>query len=88
MAEQKKKSRRGQDAEPAPAPKIQPKNESNQFWSVMLFAGGILSLLLIVVPGSAAWNGLHTFLFGMFGVAAAFIPVMLIYTAVLIGMER
>ncbi len=94
MAEQKKKARRGQSEqkeEPkqkTPPAKPENKNESNQFWSVILFASGLLALLLILVEGSAAWRGIHNILFGMFGIAAAFIPLILIYTAILISMER
>lgn len=66
----------------------QPQDSANQFWSIMLFALGVLSLLLIVIPGTSAWHTLHTTMFGLFGVASAFIPLILVYTAILIGMER
>ena len=66
----------------------QPQDSANQFWSIMLFALGVLSLLLIVIPGTSAWHTLHTTMFGLFGVASAFIPLILVYTAILIGMQR
>ena len=77
-------------AEPQAAPAKAPvqQNASNQFWSVILFALGILSLLLLVVSGSSAWNAIHRVLLGLFGIAAIFIPLILVYTAILIGMDR
>ena len=64
------------------------KNEQNQFWSVILFAAGVLVGLMVLIPGSAGWHGIHNFLLGMFGVSAFFVPVILIYTSIQIGMEK
>lgn len=75
-------------AERQQEPPKPPQDTANQFWSIMLFALGVLSLLLIVIPGTSAWHALHTTMFGLFGVASAFIPLILVYTAILIGMER
>ncbi|MGN0613387.1 MAG: DNA translocase FtsK 4TM domain-containing protein [Porcipelethomonas sp.] len=60
----------------------------SQFWSVILFAVGILTFLLTVIEGSSGWNAIHHVLRGLFGVSIFMVPVILIYTAVLIGMER
>lgn len=72
----------------APKPVPTPKNDKNQFWSIVLFAVGVLILLMALIKGSAGWNGIHNFLLGLFGLAVFFVPVILIYTAVLIGMEK
>lgn len=64
------------------------KNDNNRFWSIVLFATGILIMLMSLIKGSAGWNGIHNGLLGMFGIAVFFVPVILIYTAVLIGMEK
>lgn len=95
MAENKKRTspqpKRGETAKPAEAKKSsasKPKNEQNQFWSVILFAAGILTGLMALIPGSDGWNAIHKFLLGMFGVAAFFVPLILIYTAFQIGMEK
>lgn len=64
------------------------RNEKNQFWSIVLFAAGILVFLMAVIKGSAGWNGIHNSLLGIFSLAVFFVPVVLIYTAVLIGMEK
>ncbi len=64
------------------------KNDNNRFWSIVLFATGVLIMLMSLIKGSAGWNGIHNGLLGMFGIAVFFVPVILIYTAVLIGMEK
>lgn len=93
MAEPKKKNtRRKTDEKPAEAPKPEPsaalRNDQNQFWSVILFAAGILTAMMVLITGSAGWHGIHKFLLGMFGIAAFFVPMILIYTSVQIGMEK
>lgn len=65
-----------------------PENDENQFWSIIIFAAGILTALMTFIRGSAGWRGIHNFMLGMFGAAVFFVPVILIYTAVLIGMEK
>lgn len=63
-------------------------NDQNQFWSIVLFAAGILIAFMIVVKGTAGWHKLHSLLLGLFGAAVVFVPITLIYTAIQIGMER
>ncbi len=63
-------------------------NPVNQFWSIILFALGILVFLLTVIEGSSGWKMIHQILRGLFGVSIFMVPIILIYTAVLIGMER
>ena len=64
------------------------KNEQNQFWSVILFAAGVLTGLMVLISGSDGWNAIHKFLLGMFGVSAFFVPIIFIYTAFQIGMDK
>lgn len=64
------------------------KNEQNQFWSVILFAAGVLTGLMVLISGSDGWNAIHKFLLGMFGVSAFFVPLIFIYTAFQIGMDK
>lgn len=63
-------------------------NDQNQFWSIVLFAAGILIAFMIVIKGTAGWRRMHSMLLGLFGAAVVFVPITLIYTAVQIGMER
>ena len=60
----------------------------NRVWSVILFSMGVLTLLMITIPGSAGWHGAHKFLLGCFGIAVLFIPVIFIYVSIMIGMEK
>ena len=64
-----------------------PRNEQNQFWSIILFAVGILVALMTVIKGTSGWLGIHNLLLGTFGAAVFFVPVILIYTSIQIGME-
>ncbi|MBQ8296834.1 MAG: DNA translocase FtsK 4TM domain-containing protein [Ruminococcus sp.] len=66
----------------------EPKNQQNQFWSIVLFALGVVVLLLAVIEGAAGWNGIHNFLLGMFGISAFVLPVVFFYSAISIGLEK
>lgn len=73
----------------AQAAKSQPvKDPINQFWSVILFAAGILIFLFTVIEGSSGWQFIHNLFRGLFGLSVFLVPVILIYTAILISMER
>lgn len=65
-----------------------PKNENNQFWSIILFALGVLIALMTFIKGSSGWYAIHKLLLGLFGAAVIFVPIILIYTSVQIGMEK
>ena len=59
-----------------------------QFWSVIVFAGGILVFLLTVIKGESAWFFIHKLLFGLFGIAVFMVPFILVYAAVMIALEK
>ena len=61
---------------------------TSRTWSVILFALGVLIALMTFIPGTAGWHGVHTFMLGLFGISAFLVPVVLIYTSVLIGLEK
>ena len=61
---------------------------NNQFWSVILFALGVLTLLLTVIPGGKAWLWMHNALLGLFGLGIILVPLILGYTGILIGQDR
>ncbi len=98
MAESKKKGTKSSRKSTAAKKTSEPKKTAaaaqsqktpvNQFWSVILFASGILIFLFTVIEGSSGWMFIHNFLRGLFGVAIFLVPVILIYTALLISMER
>ena len=64
-----------------------PKNDKNQFWSLVLFAFGVLVMLMALVKGTAGWLAIHNFLLGMFGISVFFVPVIMIYCAIQLGLE-
>ncbi|WP_019680818.1 FtsK/SpoIIIE family DNA translocase [Ruminococcus flavefaciens] len=96
MAEAKKKSAAQKNKKTEPPrrepiksnTKTAPQNESNQLWSILLFALGILTALMVLVKGSKGWLALHNLILGVFGIAAFLIPVILIYTAIKLGTEQ
>ena len=95
MAETKKKTTASKakkpeapKREPISSAKSAPQNESNQLWSILLFAVGILTALMVLVKGTKGWLALHNLILGTFGIAAFLIPVILIYTAVKLGSEQ
>lgn len=101
MAETKKKPAASKPKKPAAqknaAPKREPikstaktapQNESNQLWSILLFAFGVLTALMVLIKGTKGWQKLHELLLGTFGIAAFLIPVILIYTAIKLGSEK
>ncbi|MDE6034960.1 MAG: DNA translocase FtsK [Ruminococcus sp.] len=63
-------------------------NDKNYFWSVVLFALGVLSFFMTFVSGSDGWLKVHNFLLGMFGFAVIAVPIVLIYTSVQLGLEK
>ena len=62
--------------------------ENSRILSVVLFAVGVLIALMTFIPGSAGWHGVHSFMLGLFGISAFFVPAILIYTSVQIGLEK
>lgn len=63
-------------------------SEMRRVISVAMFAAGILTALITIIQGSAGWSYMHDALWGICGWAVFFIPALLIYASVLIGLER
>lgn len=63
-------------------------SEMSRVISVAMFAAGILTALITLIQGSAGWSYMHDALWGICGWAVFFIPALLIYVSVLIGLER
>ena len=59
-----------------------------QMWAVVIFAVGILMLLLTLIRGDKLWLGMHNVLFGLFGWSSYFFAPLLIYIAVIAAMDR
>ncbi|MDE6788538.1 MAG: DNA translocase FtsK [Ruminococcus sp.] len=63
-------------------------SEMSRVISVTMFASGILTALITLIPGSAGWSYMHDAMWGVCGWAVFFIPALLIYISVLIGLEK
>ncbi|MBR5370662.1 MAG: DNA translocase FtsK 4TM domain-containing protein [Oscillospiraceae bacterium] len=62
--------------------------QTNQFWSVILTAAGVLIAILALVEGTKAWSVMHNGLLGFFGIGIFLVPFILFYTGYLIGQDR
>lgn len=63
-------------------------SEMRRVISVAMFASGILTALITLIKGSAGWSYMHDALWGICGWGVFFIPALLIYISVLIGLEK
>ncbi len=70
-----------------PAPKKEPVL-NHILLSIILFGIGVFTLVLCFVDGSEFWNGLKNIYFSFFGFGGYTVGVLLIYLAVLAGMEQ
>ena len=66
------------------------KNKSPQSFvgTVILFGIGLLFFFLVLIPGENIWLWIHNFIFGLFGVCAILLPILLICIAVLESLEK
>ena len=56
--------------------------------SILIFAAAILLLCMVIIPGGSLWGMLHRFLLGLFGVCAYILPVLMMYIAVIIALDK
>ena len=56
--------------------------------SIVIFALGLMLLLIAVIPGEKAWHGLHNIMLGLFSWCAYLIGPLVIYTAILVDLDR
>lgn len=63
-------------------------SSNRQVGAIVLFAIALFLLFVAIIPGGNVWAGLQSVLFGIFGVIAYVIPVLLIYVAVMTSMDR
>lgn len=49
---------------------------------------GLLALAFAIFEGESVWNGIHNVLLGLFGVSVYLLPVILIYVAVMIALDK
>lgn len=68
--------------------KAEEMRSANQFWSIVIFALGVLFLLLSLIKGSSGWHDIHIFMRGLFGVSVFLVAPVMIYAAVMIAMDK
>ncbi len=56
--------------------------------SVLIFAAAILLFCMVIIPGGSLWGVLHRFLLGLFGICAYILPVLMVYIAVIIALDK
>ncbi len=59
-----------------------------RLYSIILFAVGVMLLLIAVISGEKAWNDLHNIMLGFFSWCAYLIGPLVIYTAILVDLDR
>ena len=64
------------------------KNGRQQLAAILLFAGAVLVLCLGCIEGEAVWSALHYALLGVFGIGAFLLPIVMIYVAVMLSLEK
>ncbi len=56
--------------------------------SVILFTLSILLFFLFIIEGASGWLGLHHFIWGLFGYAGIFLPVVAVFAAYQLSKEK
>ena len=60
----------------------------NQLWAILLFALGVLLFCLALIPGEKAWLSVHNFLLGCLSWCAYLVGPVVVYTAVMIAVDK
>lgn len=59
-----------------------------RLWAIILFAVGLMLLFVAAIPGEKAWLSLHEWLLGCFSWCAYILGPIVIYTAVMIDIDK
>lgn len=65
-----------------------PKQNRHQVAAVLLFAGAVLALCLLLIPGERVWAWLRELLMGLFGVCSFVLLPLMVYIAVIAAQEK
>jgi len=68
--------------------KSPPTQARRQMWAVVLFALGLLLLALTIIEGDRLWRSIHSFIFGLFGWSAYFLPPLMIYISIITSLDK
>lgn len=64
------------------------KSGKYQLWAIVLFVIGIFLLCVAMIEGQNIWKAMHDCMYGLFGAPAFFLPVSVIYIAVMYTLEK
>ena len=56
--------------------------------AIVLLVFGVVAFLLAAIPGESGWTSIHNFVLGVAGFCAFVIPILLIYLAVILSMDK
>lgn len=76
-----------------PAPKAKKRADKQtmakrQIIAVVLFAAAVLMFCILLIKGQNVWTFMHNSLFGLFGIAAYALPIIIGYIAVMTAINR
>lgn len=84
-----KKNTKGKSSPAAKAAKAKKDDAAKRYISsVILFAVAVLMFCLAIVKGEAAWTWMHNVLLGLTGFSAYVWPAVMLYSAVLLAMDK
>jgi len=64
------------------------RQQYNQIAAIVLFSVSLLLICLLFIEGEAVWGGMRSLVFGLFGMTAYLIPIVLIYIAVMCTLNK
>ncbi len=56
--------------------------------ALILFAGAVLMFAVTLIKGESVWSVLHNFVFGLFGICSFIWPIIMIYLAVMLSLNK
>lgn len=59
-----------------------------QIWAVVIFTVAIFNLCVCLIPGGNAWALMRDVLFGLFGVCAFVLPLILFYISIMAALDK
>lgn len=85
---QSKKSATAHEIEQQMQQRTQSENGKRELAAILLFALAVLLLFLVFVKGQSAWTYMHNALFGIFGICAYILPVIIGVVAVFLATDK
>lgn len=68
--------------------KAQKNQRKQEIKAIILFAVSVLVLFLVLIKGSSIWLWAHNLIFGLFGICSFLVPIVMIYVAVKVALNK